>query len=287
MDHPFKQRREKLEEFYILRKKQLVEKKIEIPDNIFMKCPSCNKNILTEEYIKNLHVCPLCLFHERMSAKDRLNVIIDNKTFTELDENLELKESDFPDYIEKLNEYKKRNNLKDAVITGYGKINKNKVAIGVMDSFFMMGSMGSVVGEKITRLIEFADKEKLPLIIFTASGGARMQEGIISLMQMAKTSAALNIFQNNGGLYISVLTNPTTGGVTASFASLGDIIIAEPKALVGFAGKRVIEATINEKLPDNFQTSEFMLEKGFIDKIVERKNLKNTLSKILSIHGGN
>ncbi|MEG0469419.1 MAG: acetyl-CoA carboxylase carboxyltransferase subunit beta, partial [Longicatena sp.] len=206
-------------------------------------------------------------------------------TFVELDKRMVLKEeSNFPGYEEKLDKLQKSTGLYDAVVCGTGKIGGKKVALAIMDSNFFMGSMGQIVGEKITRCIEYATKKRLPLIIFTTSGGARMQEGILSLVQMAKTSAALAKHKEEGLLYISYLTHPTTGGVSASFAMLGDLILAEPQCLVGFAGKRVIESTVNEKLPDNFQTAEFMLEKGFIDKIVERKDSKETLCKLITFH---
>jgi len=192
---------------------------------------------------------------------------------------------EFPGYEEKLKKAEQKSDLDEGVLCGVGNINSKKVATAIMDSNFMMGSMGSAVGERITRIIEYATQNKLPLIIFTASGGARMQEGIISLMQMAKTSAAIAKHDEAGLLYISVITNPTTGGVTASFAMLGDIIISEPGAILGFAGRRVIENTINQKLPEDFQSAEFMLEKGFVDDIVDRKNLKNYLSRVLKLHG--
>lgn len=192
---------------------------------------------------------------------------------------------EFPGYEEKLKKAEQKSDLDEGVLCGVGNINSKKVATAIMDSNFMMGSMGSAVGERITRIIEYATQNKLPLIIFTASGGARMQEGIISLMQMAKTSAAIARHDEAGLLYISVITNPTTGGVTASFAMLGDIIISEPGAILGFAGRRVIENTINQKLPEDFQSAEFMLEKGFVDDIVDRKNLKNYLSRVLKLHG--
>ena len=192
---------------------------------------------------------------------------------------------EFPGYEEKLKKAEQKSGLDEGVLCGVGNINSKKVATAIMDSNFMMGSMGSAVGERITRIIEYATQNKLPLIIFTASGGARMQEGIISLMQMAKTSAAIAKHDEAGLLYISVITNPTTGGVTASFAMLGDIIISEPGAILGFAGRRVIENTINQKLPEDFQSAEFMLEKGFVDDIVDRKNLKNYLSRVLKLHG--
>lgn len=192
---------------------------------------------------------------------------------------------EFQGYEEKLKKAEQKSDLDEGVLCGVGNINSKKVATAIMDSNFMMGSMGSAVGERITRIIEYATQNKLPLIIFTASGGARMQEGIISLMQMAKTSAAIAKHDEAGLLYISVITNPTTGGVTASFAMLGDIIISEPGAILGFAGRRVIENTINQKLPEDFQSAEFMLEKGFVDDIVDRKNLKNYLSRVLKLHG--
>ena len=192
---------------------------------------------------------------------------------------------EFPGYEEKLKKAEQKSDLDEGVVCGVGNINSKKVATAIMDSNFMMGSMGSAVGERITRIIEYSTQNKLPLIIFTASGGARMQEGIISLMQMAKTSAAIAKHDEAGLLYISVITNPTTGGVTASFAMLGDIIISEPGAILGFAGRRVIENTINQKLPEDFQSAEFMLEKGFVDDIVDRKNLKNYLSRVLKLHG--
>ena len=192
---------------------------------------------------------------------------------------------EFQGYEEKLKKAEQKSDLDEGVLCGVGNINSKKVATAIMDSNFMMGSMGSAVGERITRIIEYSTQNKLPLIIFTASGGARMQEGIISLMQMAKTSAAIARHDEAGLLYISVITNPTTGGVTASFAMLGDIIISEPGAILGFAGRRVIENTINQKLPEDFQSAEFMLEKGFVDDIVDRKNLKNYLSRVLKLHG--
>ncbi len=223
--------------------------------------------------------------HPRVAARDRINSIIDKGTFTEYDTDLKTTNAlDFPGYMEKIEIAMKNSNEKEAVITGEGKITGKDCVICVMDSNFMMGSMGSVVGEKITRAIEKAIEKRFPVIIFTASGGARMQEGILSLMQMAKISAALGRLGEAGLLYISVLTDPTMGGVTASFAMLGDIIIAEPGALIGFAGPRVIEQTIKQKLPEGFQRAEFLQEKGFIDKVVHRKNMKVVLSKILKIH---
>lgn len=223
--------------------------------------------------------------HQRISARERINELIDKNTFIEYDVDLRADNPlNFPEYNEKINCAAQKSGENDAVITGEGKIFGESCVICVMEPNFMMGSMGSVVGEKITRAIENAISKRLPVIIFSASGGARMQEGILSLMQMAKTSAALGRLTEEGLLYISVLTDPTTGGVTASFAMLGDIIIAEPGALIGFAGPRVIEQTIRQKLPDGFQRAEFLLDKGFIDKIVHRKDMKTTLSQILNIH---
>lgn len=223
--------------------------------------------------------------YPRMGARKRIDSIIDKDTFVEYDTGLRtINALNFPNYIEKITAAMENSNENEAVITGEGKIMGEDCIICVMDSNFMMGSMGSVVGEKITRAIEKAIEKRFPVVIFAASGGARMQEGILSLMQMAKTSAALGKLSEEGLLYISVLTDPTTGGVTASFAMLGDIIIAEPGALIGFAGPRVIEQTIRQKLPEGFQKAEFLQEKGFIDKIVHRKNMKVVLSRILKIH---
>lgn len=223
--------------------------------------------------------------HPRIAARNRVNSIIDKGTFGEYDTNLKtINELGFPGYMEKIKTATENSNEKEAVITGEGKIMGRDCIICVMEPDFMMGSMGSVVGEKITRAIEKAIEKRFPVIIFTASGGARMQEGILSLMQMAKISAALGRLGEEGLLYISVLTDPTTGGVTASFAMLGDIIIAEPGALIGFAGPRVIEQTIKQRLPEGFQRAEFLQKKGFVDMIVHRKNMKAVLSRILKIH---
>lgn len=254
----------------------------EIPDDLVIKCPSCQKFIFRDDYIVNLSVCPYCSAHKRLGARERLIQIMD-AGYKELFTDLEITESDFPGYNEKLQKAKELTNLKDSIICVSGKIKGIKALVGIMDSNFMMGSMGKICGEKVTLLAEMALAKKLPLILFTCSGGARMQEGIISLFQMAKTAEAIGRLREKG-LYIAVLTDPTTGGVSASFASLADITLAEPKALIGFAGKRVIEKTIKETLPEEFQTSEFLLEKGFVDKIVERKDLKEVLSKILKLH---
>lgn len=257
-----------------------------IPNGRWINCDKCKNIIYKDDLEKNLNVCTNCGYHFKISAIDRINQIFDENSFFELFTDISsYNPLEFEGYEEKLQQNKRKSNLDEAVVTGVGSINSKEVCAAIMDSNFMMGSMGSAVGERITRIIEYATQNKLPLIIFTASGGARMQEGIISLMQMAKTSAAIAKHDEAGLLYISVITNPTTGGVTASFAMLGDIIISEPEAILGFAGRRVIENTINQKLPEDFQSAEFMLEKGFVDDIVDRKNLKNYLSRVLKLHG--
>lgn len=260
-------------------------KKTDIPKGLLFKCPRCRNVTLADEFNKRGKVCPNCNYHSRLSAKERLDITVDRGTFREFDKNMISKNPiDFPDYEQKQIALREKTGLKDAVVTGRAKIYGKDTVIIVMDSNFMMASMGSVVGEKITRAFEYATRNKLPVIAFTASGGARMQEGIVSLMQMAKTSGAVARHSEAGQLYISVMTDPTTGGVTASFASLGDIIIAEPKVLIGFAGRRVIEGTIKQKLPDDFQSAEFMLENGFVDMIVDRVRMKRVLSHILRMH---
>ena len=259
--------------------------KVDIPVGKWVKCNNCKEILYKEELKNNYSICPNCGQYFRLSARRRIKQIIDEGTFNEINENMQTSDLlKFEGYKEKIQTLQEKTKIQEAIQTGTGNINGLKVAIGVMDSNFMMGSMGSVVGEKITRLVETSIKEKLPVILFCVSGGARMQEGIISLMQMAKTSAAIAKLDKAGLLYISVLTDPTTGGVTASFASLGDIILAEPGALIGFAGPRVIEQTIKQKLPSGFQSSEFLLNHGFIDKIVERKNMKETLYNIIKLH---
>lgn len=260
-------------------------KKTDIPKGLLFKCPRCRNVTLADEFNKRGKVCPNCNYHSRLSAKERLDITVDRGTFREFDKNMISKNPiDFPDYEQKQIALREKTGLKDAVVTGMAKIYGKDTVIIVMDSNFMMASMGSVVGEKITRAFEYATRNKLPVIAFTASGGARMQEGIVSLMQMAKTSGAVARHSEAGQLYISVMTDPTTGGVTASFASLGDIIIAEPKVLIGFAGRRVIEGTIKQKLPDDFQSAEFMLQNGFVDMIVDRVRMKRVLSHILRMH---
>ena len=257
-----------------------------IPDGKWINCPKCKNILYKEDLERNYKVCIGCGHHFSISAKKRINQIFDENSFVELFKDVETRNPlNFQGYEDKLELNKAKSGLEEAVITGTGKINSFKVTTAVMDSNFMMGSMGCAVGEKITRIVEYATENRLPLVIFTASGGARMQEGIFSLMQMAKTSLAISRHDKAGLLYISVITHPTTGGVTASFAMEGDIIISEPSAVIGFAGRRVIENTINEKLPEDFQSAEFVLEKGFIDSIVKRRDLKSYLYKVLKLHG--
>ena len=258
---------------------------IDIPIGKWVKCDKCKEIIYKEELRKNQSICPNCGNYFRMHINKRLKLIIDEHTYKKFDLNIETSNPlNMEDYTKKLKSIREKTGLEEAVACGTGKINGEEVVICIMDSGFLMGSIGVVVGEKITYAIEQAIEKKLPFIIFTVSGGARMQEGIISLMQMAKTTAALTKLDEAGLLYITVLTDPTYGGVTASFASLGDIILAEPGAMIGFAGQRVIEQTIGESLPEGFQTAEFLLEHGFIDKIVERKDLKETIYKLIQFH---
>ncbi len=256
-----------------------------IPDDLWVRCPEC-KAIMYREDFERLHsVCQHCGHHFRIPARERLRLIVDPGSFRETDENLKsLNPLEYDGYLEKLEKLREKTGLNDAVISGYAEIEGMPCAVAAMDSRFMMGSMGSVVGEKITRLFEGALAKKLPVLLFTASGGARMQEGIVSLMQMAKTSAAVKRHGDAGLLYISFMTDPTTGGVTASFASLGDLIISEPGTIIGFAGRRVIEGTIAETLPDNFQRAEFLLEHGFLDKIVARSDARAYIAALLRYH---
>ncbi|TMU85806.1 acetyl-CoA carboxylase carboxyltransferase subunit beta [Bacillus sp. BHET2] len=259
--------------------------KQDVPEGIMTKCPDCKKIMYTKELQKNLKVCIHCGFHHGMSSPERVNSFIDKGTFEELDRELvSVNPLGFPDYEGKVEKDRKKTGMNEAVLTGSGKVNGIEVVTAIMDSRFRMGSMGSVVGEKITRAIEEADKRKVPFIIFTASGGARMQEGVLSLMQMAKTSVALNRLSENGGLFISIMTHPTTGGVSASFASVGDYNFAEPGALIGFAGRRIIEQTIREDLPEDFQTSEFLLKHGQLDGVISRLELKEKIGTVLDIH---
>jgi acetyl-CoA carboxylase carboxyl transferase subunit beta len=257
----------------------------------WIKCPSCHEMMHFSQLKQNFQCCHKCEYHLKMSVEQRLNLILDEASFEELFNDLESKDPlEFKDkeaYLDKVKESQKKTGKKEAVVTGIGKIDSKKVAIGVLDFNFMGGSMGSIVGEKLTLLIEYATKHKMPLIIVSASGGARMQEAMFSLMQMAKTSQALAKHHEAKLLYISILTNPTMGGVTASFASLGDIILAEPKALIGFAGPRVVEQTIGHKLPEGAQKAEFLLDKGMVDAIVSRKEMKQKVSFILKFLDAN
>jgi acetyl-CoA carboxylase carboxyl transferase subunit beta len=259
--------------------------KNDVPEGIMTKCPSCKTIMYTKELNKNLKVCLHCGYHHAMNSRERIRSFIDEGTFKEIDESM-ISENplNFPDYLEKVEKDRLKTKINEAVVTGSGSVNGNPMVVAIMDSTFRMGSMGSVVGEKITRAIEKADELSVPFIIFTASGGARMQEGVLSLMQMAKTSVALKKFSDNGGLIISIMTHPTTGGVSASFASLGDYNFAEPGALIGFAGRRVIEQSIREELPEDFQTAEFLLKHGQLDAIIPRLELVDQLTNILEIH---
>ncbi|TNF08305.1 MAG: acetyl-CoA carboxylase carboxyltransferase subunit beta [Bacillota bacterium] len=282
------QRKEKLEDFKKnIRKKNTIVEPIDIPDGLFIKCDQCGAAIYEKALEANHSICPYCEFHFRMGAEKRLYLTVDHGSFVELDRSLtSVNPLNMAEYEDKLSLGKKLSKLNEAFLSGTATIVGIPCAIGVLDSNFMMGSMGSAVGEKVTRLIEHATKEKLPLIIFSASGGARMQEGILSLMQMAKTSAALHYFDQKGLLYISVMTNPTTGGVAASFASLGDIQIAEKSSLIGFAGARVIRQTIRQELPEGFQTDQFQLDHGQVDLVVHRKDMRKTLYRLLLLHQG-
>lgn len=267
-------------------KDEPVEKK-EIPDGLWIKCNRCSQITYNKDLDRNLKVCPKCDYHFRISARERLELLVDPGTFQEIDKNLKtVNILGFPDYEAKLKKAQKTTELEEAVITGSGLINGSPFVLAVMEFSFMGASMGSVVGEKITRAAELALQQRIPFVAVTASGGARMQEGIHSLMQMAKTSQVLNKLSQAGVLYISVLSDPTTGGVFASFAALGDIIIAEPNALIGFAGARVIQQTIRQTLPPGFQTAQFLLDHGFVDKIVPRKDLKSSLSQLIQFHQG-
>jgi len=251
----------------------------------FIDCPSCKRRALRSAWEKNLFACPNCGKLKPIGGYYRLSLILDKGSFKEMDYDMTVSDPlGFPGYAEKVAAQEKKTGLKEAVITATGKIGGIPVVTVVLDSRFFMGSMSTIVGEKVTRAIEVATSRKLPLIIFSASGGARMQEGIYSLMQMAKTAAAIEAFSESGGLYISYLTHPTTGGVTASFATLGDITLAEPGALIGFAGPRVIEQTINAKLPKGFQRAEYLESHGFVDKIVPRNEMRDTLIDILRLH---
>jgi acetyl-CoA carboxylase carboxyl transferase subunit beta len=261
-----------------------------VPEGLWQRCPGCQQTIFRKQAERALGVCPECDYHWYVSARGRIEQVLDEGTFEEWDAELApadpLGFSDKITYEQRLKNEQARTGLKDAAVVGTGMIRARRVAFGVTDSAFIMGSMGAVVGEKLARLIERATTQRLPLIIISASGGgARMHEGILSLMQMAKVSASLARYHEAGGLFISVLTNPTMGGVAASFASLGDIIFAEPKALIGFAGPRTIQATIRIELPKGFQTSEFLLEHGYIDRIVRRSDLKSEIARVIDYCG--
>lgn len=261
------------------------QSKMDVPEGLMKKCDGCHKIFYRKEMKKNDNVCPNCGYHHPLTAWERIESLFDEGTFQEWDKQLVSSNPlGFPGYEKKLEKDRVKTGLNEGVVSGTGLIEGQATAFSVMDSSFRMGSMGSVMGEKIARAIENAKNESLPFIIFTASGGARMQEGVLSLMQMAKTSAAIKRFSNDGGLMISVMTHPTTGGVSASFASLGDYNFAEPGALIGFAGRRIIEQTIREKLPDDFQTAEFLLKHGQLDKVVHRHDMKQLLSKLLAMH---
>ncbi|MBQ9989670.1 MAG: acetyl-CoA carboxylase carboxyltransferase subunit beta [Lachnospiraceae bacterium] len=277
MNNLFNRRRQKLMKLDQLRKTGEGAPKV--------LCPKCGHSVEKDKIKKNLKVCPLCGHYYPLTPRERLRLVADEKSFREIKKKLTTGNPlSFPDYQKKIDELKEKTGYEDAILTGTVEIGGIPAAIGVMDSRFLMGSMGTVVGEKVASLAEYAASKKLPLIIFSASGGARMQEGMFALMQMAKTAAAIERFKSAGGLYISCLTHPTTGGVSASFASLGDILLAEPDALICFAGPRVIEQTIGEKLPEGFQRAEFLADHGMLDMVVEREKMKKTLHTLLKLH---
>jgi len=263
-----------------------IRKKREVPDGLWMRCPGCENMLYRKVVAENLEVCPTCDYHFRVPARQRIDQLTDTDSFEELFADIQAddplgftwRERQYADYVK---EYQAKSGTDEGVLTGVGYIKGRRIGLGVMNGEFIMGSMGSVIGERLTLLIELATEEKLPLIIVCTSGGARMHEGALSLMQMAKTSAALGRFDEAGGLYITILADPTTGGTTASFGMLGDVIIAEPGALVGFAGARVIANTIRTELPEGFQTAEFLLEHGFIDRIVPRKELRSEIARLI------
>ncbi|MFI5293974.1 MAG: acetyl-CoA carboxylase, carboxyltransferase subunit beta [Thermodesulfovibrionales bacterium] len=263
------------------------DKKVKIPEGLWVKCESCREIVYKKEIDKNLKICPKCNYHFRISARERLKLLVDEGSFAEMDAGLfsndPLKFRDKVLYKEKLEENKRKTGLEDAAISGEAMVEGHPIILVIMDFAFIGGSMGSVVGEKIVRAAEAAVESDRPLVTVASSGGARMQEGIFSLMQMARVSAAVGRLRDSGQLYISVLADPTFGGVTASFAMLGDVILAEPKSLIGFAGRGVIEQTIKQQLPEDFQRAEFLLEHGFIDKIVDRKDIKKTVAKIIEL----
>lgn len=281
----FQKPQNRLEDFTKASAKGSGRRQPEIPDDMFVSCPACRETLLSEDVNENGRVCPKCGHHFKINVRERIAALLDADSFVELWGDLTSKNLiDFPGYEKKLADSKHVSGENEAVICGTGRIAGFPTAVFFMNGDFMMGSMGTVVGEKITLLFEYATANTLPVIGYTVSGGARMQEGILSLMQMAKTSGAVMRHSQAGGLYIVVLTDPTTGGVTASFATEGDIVLAEPGALIGFAGPRVIEQTIRQKLPAGFQRAEFLLEKGFVDAIVARKEQRDYLGKLLALH---
>ena len=278
MNRLFSQRRDRLLTYQAMREGKTASSRR-------VSCPGCGEESGALDWSRNGQVCPRCGYHGPIGAYYRLSMILDPGSFRELEEKLAPADPlNFPGYPEKLAALREDTGLRDAAVAALGRIEDHKAVFVVLDSRFLMGSMGTAVGEKVTRAAEYAEKRKLPLVIFPASGGARMPEGILSLMQMAKTAAAIQRFQSGGGLYISCLTHPTTGGVTASFASLGDIMLAEPGALIGFAGPRVIEQTIGEKLPEGFQRAEYLLDHGFLDQIVPRSQWRPVLGRLLALH---
>lgn len=279
MNGLFRQRRDRLLTYQAMREGKLTASRR-------VACPACGLESDALEWNRNYQVCPKCGHHNPVEAYYRLSMILDPGSFQELEEKLcPADPLEFPGYPQKLKALEEDTGLRDAAVAALGKVEDHRAVFVVLDSRFLMGSMGTAVGEKVTRAAEYAEKRKLPLVIFAASGGARMQEGILSLMQMAKTAAALERFSQKGGVYLSVLTDPTTGGVTASFASLGDVILAEPGALIGFAGPRVIRQTIHQTLPEGFQRAEFLQEHGFVDEVVPRAELRETLARLLRLHG--
>ena len=287
MNNPFSNKKERVGSVLSLlnRGRKKTEQRTEVPENLFIQCPKCHNSTEKQILSKNLYICEHCGYHFPIRAKTRLKMLYDNGEFTELNENLVGNDPiAFPDYMDKFSRVQKKTGMPEAVKTAVGYISGIRTVAGVLDNRFLMGSMGVAAGEKITRAAEYAKQNRLPLVIFSTSGGARMQEGIYSLMQMAKTAAAIKRHSEAGLLYISVMTNPTTGSVTASFASLGDIILAEPGALIGFAGPRVIEQTIRQKLPDGFQSAENLLQNGFLDAIVQRRDQKDVIAGLLRLH---
>jgi acetyl-CoA carboxylase carboxyl transferase subunit beta len=270
-----------------LKRTEKPEKKLEIPDGLWLRCDSCNEILYRKTLEQNLYVCPRCNHHFRIGSRKYIEILLDEGKLEELDASLvPLNPLDFPDYAEKVKQTQTKTGLKEGLLCGRGTIGGTPVSIGVMDFKFFGGSMGSVVGEKVARTIRLGREERMPVVIVATSGGARMQEGIVSLMQMAKTSAELALLQKAGVPYLTILIDPCTAGVMASYASLGDVIIAEPGALLGFAGARVIETTIGEKLPEGFQRSEFMLKHGMVDIVVSRRDMKETVARVLGLLWG-